>query len=284
MDDGQPSRTALTAALLRAAHQRFDGEPKVFADSIIVRLLDESLWSQISSTPGGVQSAAARIMRSAFVLRSRFAEDELESAATRGVTQYVILGAGLDTFGFRQPGFAAGLRIFEVDHPATQRWKRSRLAACGIEEPSNLIWTPTNFEDAQLAAALESTGFKPTEPSCVSWLGVTQYLTEPAINAVLQFAASLPRPSTLVLTFMVPDGELEGDELHAVQEVAQRSAIQGEPWRTRFEPEQMRQLLITAGFTRAFIPLPEELDERYFSNREDGLRAPRAARLASGYT
>jgi methyltransferase (TIGR00027 family) len=284
MDEGQPSRTALTAALLRAAHQRFDGEPKVFADPIIVRLLDESLWSQVSSTPGGVQSAAARIMRSAFVLRNRFAEDELEAATARGVTQYVILGAGLDTFGFRQPGFAAGLRIFEVDHPATQRWKRARLAACAIAEPPNLIWTPTNFEDAQLAAALESTGFKPTEPTCVSWLGVTQYLTEPAIKAVLQFAASLPRPSTLVLTFIVPDRELAGDELHAVQQVAQRSAIQGEPWRTRFEPEQMRQLLVNAGFTRVCVPLPEELDERYFCDREDGLRAPRAARLASGYT
>src|SRR5215472_2252930 len=254
MDEGQPSRTAVVAALLRAAHQNFDGEPKVLTDPIIVRMLDESERSQLDSLRGGVHSPAARIMRSAFVLRGRFAEDELEAAAARGVTQYVILGAGLDTFAFRQPAYAAKLRIFEVDHKSTQRWKQTRLAACGIAEPRNLVWVPTDFEEGRLAAALQSAGFSPTQPACVSWLGVTQYLTQPAINTVLQVVASLPQPSTLVLTFMVPDADLAGEELDAVQQVARRSAADGEPWRTRYQPEQMRQLLTDAGFNSILIP------------------------------
>jgi methyltransferase (TIGR00027 family) len=284
VDESQPSRTAFTAALLRAAHQRFDGEPKVIADGVIIRLLDENTRSQLDSLQSGVHSPSARIMRSAFVLRSRFAEDELEAAAARGVKQYVILGAGLDTFAFRQPAYAAALRIFEVDRRATQRWKRRRLAECGITEPGNLIWVPTDFEEGRLAAALESAGFSRTQPACVSWLGVTQYLSEQAINAVLLFAASLPGPSTLILTFMVPDADLEGEELEAVQQVAQRAAAEGELWRTRFRPQDMRQLLTNAGFTRVFLPSPEEADARYFSHRQDALRAPRAARLASAYT
>src|ERR1051326_5121469 len=272
MDEAQPSRMAVTAALLRAAHQLFDGDPKIIVDPIIIRVLDEYTRSQLDSLRG-VHSPTVRIMRSAFVLRSRFAEDELEAAAARGVKQYVILGAGLDTFGFRQPAYAGGLRIFEVDHQATQHWKRRRLAACGIGEPPNLIWVPTDFEEGRLSAALESAGFSPIQPACVSWLGVTQYLSEPAINAVLQFAASLPQPSTLVLTFMMPDADLEGEELEAVQQVAQRAADEGEPWRTRFHPEQMRQLLTNAGFTRVFLPSPEDADARYFSHRRVALPA-----------
>jgi methyltransferase (TIGR00027 family) len=222
-------------------------------------------------------------MRSAFVLRSRFAEDELEAAAARGVAQFVILGAGLDTFAFRQPAFAAGVRIFEVDHPATQTWKRRRIAACGLAEPANLIWVPIDFEHGRLAVDLDAAGFRSTKPAFISWLGVTQYLTRPAIDAVLQFGASLPRSSTLVLTFMVPDDELAGDELDAVQQVAQRASAQGEPWRTRFRPEQMQDALISAGYARVFLLSPEEADARYFSDRQDGLRAPRAARVASAY-
>jgi methyltransferase (TIGR00027 family) len=284
MDAGQPSRTAVAAALLRAVHQRFDGEPKVLADSIIVRLLDETDWSHLQALPGGLHAAGTRIMRSAFVLRSRYAEDELAAAAARGVRQYVILGAGLDTFAWRQPAYTAGLRIFEVDHPATQAWKRARLAAAGVGEPANLVWVPMDFEDGRLTAALHSVGFNPSEPACISWLGVTQYLTGPAVDAVLRFGAGLSSPSTLVLTFMLPDDDLAGAELEAVQRVAQRAAADGEPWRTRFRPEQMRQSLIDAGFTRVFLLSPEAADARYFADRADGLRAPRAARLASAYT
>src|SRR3954453_12799980 len=142
MDVGQASRTAALTAMVRAAHQLIDGEPKVLTDPIVIGLVDDATVERIEERRGAFDTSGQRILRSAVVLRNRFTENQLALAVQRGVRQYVILGAGLDTFPYRQPPFARPLQIFKVDHPATQAWKRERLTAAGITVPPNLHWTP----------------------------------------------------------------------------------------------------------------------------------------------
>jgi methyltransferase (TIGR00027 family) len=279
----QPKTTALSTALFRAAHQRFDGEPKILTDQVAVDLLDADDWARIDTT-GDLNGPVRRHLRSAFLLRSRFAEDELAVAATQGVHQYVMLGAGLETFAFRQPAFAVDMHIFEVDHPATQAWKRARFAAAGYAEPANLHWVPTDFEEDRLPEALGAAGFDPGQPACISWLGVTQYLTKPAINTILSWAASLPHPTTLVLTFIVPDEDVSGEDLATSETAARVAAARGEPWLTHVQPESMRAWLTDAGFPRVFLLSPEDADERYFRARDDGLQAPSYMLLATATT
>jgi methyltransferase (TIGR00027 family) len=280
----QPKMTALTTILLLAAHQRFDGEPKVLTDQVSVDLLGADDWARIDALPGGLNSPLMRHLRSAFLLRSRLAEDELAVAATQGVHQYVMLGAGLDTFAFRQPAFAADLHIFEVDYPATQAWKRARFAASGYAEPANLHWVPTDFEEGRLPEALATAGFDPGHPACISWLGVTQYLTKPTINTVLSWAASLPHPTTLVLTFIVREEDVSGEDLATIEIAVRVAAERGEPWLTRVQPESMRAWLTEVGFARVFLLSPQEADERYFGARDDGLQAPGYMLLATATT
>jgi methyltransferase (TIGR00027 family) len=172
VEEGQASKTALGAAARRAIHQLVDDEPKVFSDPIAVRLVEAAAPGTINSYLTTVSPPDLKSSRAGFVLRSRFAEDELARAVARGVRQYVILEAGLDTFPYRQPPFAWELRIFEVDHPATQVWKREALVAAGIPSPPNLSWAPVDFERATLLEGLTVAGLDSTRPSFFSWLGV----------------------------------------------------------------------------------------------------------------
>ena len=172
--------------------------------------------------------------------RHRFAEDELARMVMEGVRQYVVLGAGLDTFAYRQPPFAEALEIIEVDHPATQAWKRASLAAAGIPLPSNLNWAPVDFQCDTLSDRLSSAGFDRSQPACFSWLGVTQYLTLPAIDDTLRFVAGLPSPSTLVLTFVVPMSMIPPEQHEAMNQVLQTVAAAGEPFLTFFDPAELR--------------------------------------------
>ena len=284
MDQGQASVTAALTATLRAVHQVLDDEPKVFLDPVVVGLIPETAPAQLAERRAGFGAPMLRILRSAVVLRSRFAEDELARVVERGIRQYVILGAGLDTFAFRQPPFAQRLQIFEVDHPATQAWKREQLAAAGLVEPANLHWAPIDFEHQGLTDGLRAAGFTSDQPAFFSWLGVTQYLTLPAIDATLQTVAALPRPSTLVLTFMLPDRDLAGEELAAVRSISESAASAGEPWRTRFRPEEIAARLRSLGFREVVHLSPEEANVRYFGPRSDGLRAPHAAQCISATT
>ncbi|HEX5501016.1 MAG TPA: SAM-dependent methyltransferase [Thermomicrobiales bacterium] len=281
MDQGRASTMAMQSALQRAAHQWFDDEPKVLTDPVAERFLDSGAresYLALEERSGRAHVASVRVL---LVLRNRFAEDELESAAARGVEQYVMLGAGLDTFAFRQPPFAAHLRLFDVDHPATQAWKRARLAAAGLADPPNLRWAPVDFERDALADGLAAAGFDATRPACFSWLGVMMYLTWPAIDAVLGFVAALPRPSTIVLDFVPPDEALTGFDLKAMQRLAAAIASVGEPLRTRPWPEVLAARLRAAGFSRVSLLTPEEANARYFAGRRDGLRVPGYAPLVS---
>jgi len=218
-------------------------------------------------------------MRAAFILRSRYAEDVLEEVSRLGVRQYVILGAGLDTFAYRQPPWARGLRVFEADHTATQEWKREALHRAGLSVPENLRFCPINFETASLPEALGAVSFDFRTPAFFSWLGVTQYLTEEAIESTLEFVLSLPSGSGIVFSFVVPEASLDIDQRQELASIAHTTASHGEPFITRLEPAVLQKRLVEMGFSSVYHLTPESAGDRYFSGRSDGLRAPRVAQL-----
>ncbi len=268
------SRTAGGVALLRAAHQLLDEGPKLLEDPIAAALLSPQALEGLRAQPEAFQSPGSRALRSHLLLRSRYAEDRLAEAVTTGVGQYLVLGAGLDTFAYRQPAWAKGLHIFEVDHPASQAEKRDRLEAAGIPLPSNLTFASVDFEHEHLATALLRSGFDPSRPTFISWLGVTMYLTLEAIDAVFAWAAELPPGSGLVLTF-APAGMTEGESF-----LAEKAAQLGEPWLTHFEPQALVDRLRRFGFSEVALLSPEEAVDRYFRDRTNYLPPPRRTSIA----
>jgi len=273
-----PSRTAAGVASLRAVHQLVDGTPKILDDPAIVRLLDAQTMAALHAAREQMQSRAVRALRSHVVLRSRWAEDRLRAAVERGVRRYVILGAGYDTFIVRQPAWACDLRIVEVDRAAIQRAKRARLAEVGLAPPANASFLEVDFERETLASALARAGVDTDTPTFFSWLGVTMYLTELAIDAVLRTVASYARQSEIVLTFAQP---AERDPEHDGPTLAERAAAVGEPWLSYFTPDQIEQKLRDAGFATVEFLTPERAQAEYFAGREDRLPVPRRTSLVS---
>jgi len=271
----EASQTALGVAALRATHRLVDQEPWLLDDPIAIRLLEPGAASRLPASER-IQHPLARGLRSHVLLRSRYAEDRLEEAVATGVRQCVLLGAGFDTFAYRQPAWASALRIFEVDHPASQAAKRDRVRAAGLETPPNLVHAPIDFESVSLEAGLRSAGFDAGKPAFFSWLGVTMYLTRPAIDAVLRFVGSLPVDSRMVLTFAQPETE----EDRGAASLADLAASAGEPWFTRFTPEELKDTLRRAGFSAVHILSPEEASARYYQGRADALPPPRRASVA----
>jgi methyltransferase (TIGR00027 family) len=274
----QESRTALGVATLRAVHQVLDGEPKILNDTVIGPLLGTPALLRIRAAPERFNSPDVRSLRSHVVLRSRFAEDRLEEAVERGVRQFLVLGAGLDTFAYRQPYWARPLRIFEVDHAASQQAKRQRLDAARILVPPNVHFIEADFEHRTLHDILAGGGVALDEPAFISWLGVTVYLTEAAIDAVFRFVASLPPGSELVFTFYTK----EATEAPRQSAMAARAAELGEPFVTWFEPEALEAKLRGFGFSEVRFLTPQEAIVRYFpSPRTDRLPPPRRINTAS---
>lgn len=273
--DRDASRTALGVAALRAAHQVLDQKPLILEDPVALRLLDPGALERLRGREAELQRPAARGLRSHVVLRSRYAEDQLAEAVAGGLRQFVVLGAGLDTFAYRQPGWAHGLKILEVDHPASQRAKRDRLVSAGVPLPPNLEFVPIDFEHESLEQGLARSGFDADQPSFFSWLGVTMYLTEDAVDAVFRFVGGLPAGSAMVFTFAQP-GDPSPESAPTLAEMA---AAVGEPWLTRFTPEQLRPKLHDAGFGQISFLLPEAAAS-YFHGRPDGLPAPRRVNTA----
>src|SRR5580700_12019169 len=200
MEPGQPSRTAFAAAAHRAAHQLLEGG-RIFADPLATAVLGAPEANLVGE---GAQQPATRGMRLFIAARSRFAEESLAAAVARGVRQYVVLGAGLDTFAHRNPFAEQGLRVFEVDHPATQGWKRQRLAGAGLAPPASLTFAPVDFERQTLADGLAAAGFDAAKPAVFAWLGVVVYLTRAAVIETLRFVASLPAGTEVVFDYGVP--------------------------------------------------------------------------------
>jgi methyltransferase (TIGR00027 family) len=266
---GQPSRSALMVARLRAAHQLLD-EPAIFADPLALSILGAEDEAQVRGNLPSYCSGFARIVRTAMAVRSRLAEDELAAAQRRGCTQYVVLGAGLDTFGCRNRHDQ--LSVFEVDHPATQAWKRGLLKQSYIPVPSNLHFAPVDFEHDTLADALHAAGCDLTQPIFFSWLGVTLYLTEAAIFDTFRFVAQLPKGSAIVFDYGVQPELLGPMERMGVEHFARKYAEQGEPWLSFFDPEILAARMAEMGFDHIADFGPAQLEQRYFSGRSDGLR------------
>jgi methyltransferase (TIGR00027 family) len=248
MKNGGPSRTALVTAYARAYHQIAD-RPRIFTDPLAARLLgvtaEELTRLSTSTTDLLAAGASDRPRRLFFAARSRFAEDAVAGAVAAGVRQVVILGAGLDTFAYRNP--RPDLRVFEVDHPATQAWKRERLATTGIDRPEMLTFVPVDFETQTLAAGLESAGFKRTDPAVFVWLGVVFYLTANAARATLEYIAGQAQPVEVVFDYLQPAAT---DEDRAHQRArADRLAGAGEPVFSYFTPDDIAAHLHALGFT-----------------------------------
>jgi len=270
MRQDRPSLTAHRVALSRAAHQLFD-DPRVLDDPIALRILGERTAHEIQGRRKRFAGKFARHLRAFLVARSRVAEDALAQAVGRGLHQYVILGAGLDTFAYRNPYSDTVLRVFEVDHPATQAWKRRLLTAAGISIPGSLSFVPIDFETQTLAAELRHAGFSPDEPAFFSWLGVSMYLTREAIVDTLRFVASLPRGSGIVFDYAVASESLGFLRRMIAGALLRRVASVGEPWKTFFEPRQLAKELTALGFEHIEDFGAAELNARFFAGRSDQL-------------
>ncbi|MCX7962530.1 MAG: SAM-dependent methyltransferase, partial [Burkholderiales bacterium] len=262
----------------RAAHQLLES-PRVFDDPLALRVLGADEVRRLALEADRYRAPAARALRAFIVARSRLAEDELARAVAEGVRQYVVLGAGLDTFAWRNP--YPGLRVFEVDHPATQTWKRRHLATLGIDAARGLTWAPVDFEREALGAALARAGFRDAEPAFFSWLGVTIYLSREAVFGTLREIARLARGTRVVFDFSPPRETLPEEERRAHEALAARVARLGEPWIGYFEPETLAAEMRALGFASAEHAGTAELNARYFSGRADGFRLSGSGRLMS---
>jgi methyltransferase (TIGR00027 family) len=269
MHDHIPSRTAFRVAMRRAVHQLLD-DPKVLDDPFALPILGEELAAELRAAPGGIARLGTGSLRAFVAARSRFAEDQLASAVATGVRQCVVLGAGLDTFAYRNP--FADLRVIEVDHPATQAWKRDLLASAGIAIPHSMSFVAVDFAKQNLAEELNRAEFSKTEPAFFSWLGVVPYLTRDAAFGTLRWIASLPPESEVVFDYAISRSQLGFLERTALDALSNRVARAGEPFQLFFEPADLRVALAGMGFHQIDDLGAAEMNARYFAGRRDGLK------------
>jgi methyltransferase (TIGR00027 family) len=267
MEETAPSRTALRVALRRAAHQLID-TPLVFTDPIAVPILGLEYADELRRTPRRDDRPFSISLRAFMVARSRYAEDNLHRAVESGIRQYVLLGAGLDTFAYRNPW--PQLRVFEVDHPATQQWKRELLRKNGIAVPASANYIPVDFERQSLPEQLSASGFDIHAPAFFAWLGVVPYLTLSAFRSTVSFIASQPPGSGVVLDYTLPRESLPPLERWAHDSLASRVQKAGEPFQLFFTPQTIAAEF--AAFSHIEDLGPEQINARYFSGRHDKLR------------
>ena len=272
MEQAIPSKTALSVALRRAAHQVYDS-PVVFVDPVAVAILGSTYADELRRTPLRLDRPFSIALRAFLVARSRYAEDNLKQAVESGVDQYVLLGAGLDTFAYRNP--YTRLRVFEVDHPATQQWKRELLQRNHVAIPESVRYTPVDFERQSLSVQLHDAGFNHGAPAFFSWLGVVPYLTLDAFRATLSFISARPSGSGLTLDYGQPRSVLPSLEQLAHDSLASRVEKAGEPFRLFFTPAELSAEL------SCFHSIEDlgavEINARYFSGRTDQLAMRGAA-------
>lgn len=268
MEAARPSRTALRVAMRRAAHQLYDARPLIFEDPVAVSILGKEYLPEVERTQFKLHKPHSVALRAFLVARSRYAEDLLAHAVANGISQYVLLGAGLDTFAHRNP--YPHLHVFEVDHPATQQWKREQLAANNIATPASITYVPVDFEHQQLATQLAAAGHDASLTTFFAWLGVVPYLTQKAFRSTLALIASSPTGSGVVMDYGQPRAALPFLEQLAHDSLASRVQLAGEPFQLFFTPSEM------AGELAAFRSIEDlgskELNTRYFANRTDNLR------------
>ena len=277
MREGVGSRTAERVAARRAVHQLLDA-PLVLSDPLALRILEPEVAARIREDPKHLDaSSVSRYLRAFLAVRSRIAEDEVAAAVARDVAQYVIVGAGYDTFAYRNP--FPELHVFEVDHPSTQREKRQRLDQGSIPVPLNATFIAADLSVTSLEDALASSPFDRNAPAVFSWLGVVPYLELPAIEATLACVARMHAGTTIVFDYGVSTDALNFAERFVVQKMASRVAQAGEPWKTFFLPDEMSALLRSLGFASHVDWGAGEINASYFAGRQDGLRVRRGGRI-----
>jgi methyltransferase (TIGR00027 family) len=264
METGRPSRTALGAAMHRAVHQMLEGGV-IFADPYALQILDDEARAGL---PAMADDASQRSMRLFIAARSRFSEEAMSGCIARGARQAVILGAGLDTFSLRNPH--GGVTVYEIDHPATQAWKRERLAQAGVALPPSLTFAPIDLERQSLAEALAATGFRADQPAYFQWLGVVHYLTREAIISTLDFVASI-RGAEVVFDYAEPLENFPPAMRANLTAVAARAAAMGEPWLSLFNPPDMAALMQARAFAGFEDVTRGELAARYYGGLGQGL-------------
>ncbi len=272
-----PESTAARVALWRALHVEVDAPPHVLEDEIGLQLVapDDGWRLRPDMHPEGTSPYRAGV-----VARARFVEDLVAEQAGLGVSQYVLLGAGLDSFAQRRPEVASRLRVFEVDQPGPQAWKRQRLIDLGFDIPDWLSLVPVDFEaDESWWERLAAAGFDADQPAVVASTGVSMYLTKDANAATLRRLAALAPGSTLVMTFMLPIELLDEAERPALQAAMNGARGSGTPFISFFSPPEMLALARDAGFRAARHVSADTLNERYFAGRPDGLRTSRGEEL-----
>jgi len=286
MRDGQPSQTARRAAAYRAIHQTWEGGA-IFKDQFALRILDQETAAALNEIAA---DDSARPMRLFIAARSRHSEDAIANCVTSCVRQVVVLGAGLDTFSLRNPYAALGVRVFEVDHPATHVWKRDRIGAAGLSEPPSVVFAPIDFDRESLADGLSRVGFNIDAPAFFQWLGVVPYLTIGAISSTFKFMAELPQ-AFVVFDFAEPFQNYPAERRASIMATAEGAAARDEPWLSLFEPAELHELLRGAGLGPIEDLGASEIAERYYGALGRGIsfgpgphivRAAREERPMSG--
>lgn len=268
-----PDHTAVRVALWRALHVQIDPEPHVFTDEIGVKLVGEKDWRNRPD----MEPEFSKAMRASIVGRARFVEDLVDEEVKNGTSQYVILGAGLDSFAQRRADLTARLQVFEVDQPGPQKWKVARLTDTGFNIPKWLHFVPVDFEAGQsLWRQLDLAGFDSKKPAVVVSTGVSMYLSKEANFASLQEISKLPKGSAFVVTFMLSLDLLDPKERLIMEFVMKRAGESGTPFQSLFAPEEILDFAKKAGFESSTYVSAEEIYKLYFKNRTDGLRAGHA--------
>lgn len=267
---GEPDNTAVRTALWRALHVEVDAAPPVIDDTIGLELADpDPGWRE----RGDMHPMGTRGFRGSIVSRARFVDDLVAEQIDAGVTQIVILGAGLDTLAQRHPEHGDRAQIFEIDQPGTQTWKRGRLAAIERDIPGWLHFVPVDFESGESWwDGLLAAGFDPTLPAVVASTGVSMYLTKDATAATLRQLAELAQGSTVAMTYFLTTELTDEADRPGLEMSARGAAASGTPFVSFYEPDEINAMAIEAGFATAEHVASGTLAERYFADRSDALR------------
>jgi methyltransferase (TIGR00027 family) len=273
MKENSPSSTAVGAAMLRAAHQVIDGEHKLLEDPIILQLIGDEAIKHVKERSHDFNQPGMLALRTHIVLRSRYAEDCLHEAFESGVTQFLILGAGMDTFAYRQPKWAGRLTIVEADHPASQANKLEHLAAACVETPENVSFVKVDLEQDDLTEAFRNSRLDLNKPVFVACLGVLVYLTQNAIAKIFKFIGLLPKGTEFVFTA----SQKRNDRWSAI--AAEKVAQAGEPWISHFDFGLLENQLKENGFSELIFVSPEESKRRYFTGAKLKIPPPQRCSL-----
>lgn len=268
-----PEHTAVRTALWRALHVLIDARPHVFSDEIGAELVAEENWTNRPDMDPGFSKS----MRASVTGRARFVEDIVEEEITKGIDQYVILGAGLDTFALRRPELAREIQIFEVDQPGPQDWKKKRIIELGLKLPKSCSFVPVDFEVGQSWwNELIKAGFDKNKPAIVVSTGVSMYLSKETNLSTFRQIATLAPASTFVTTFMLVPDLLPPDEKALMEYVMKKAKESGTPFLSLYAPSEILSQAKDAGFRDVKDVTARDVFNLYFSNRTDGLNAGNA--------